>query len=115
MTWLLLALGGAIGAVMRFVVDGEMKSRQVRTWPHSTFVINVAGSFVLGALTAHPRPSWLTALVVTGLCGGFTTFSTASVETLTLLRDRRPTAALAYAAGSVIVCVLAVAAAHRLI
>ena len=114
MTWLLLALGGAIGASLRFVVDGEIKARRPSRWPIATFVINLVGSFVLGVLTASPRPSWLTAFAVTGMCGGFTTFSTASVETLTLLRDRRPAAALAYAAGSVVACVVAVALAHRI-
>ncbi len=114
MTWPLIALGGAVGAALRFVLDGEMKARGPRTWPHSTFAVNLLGSFVLGVLTAHPRPGWLSALVVTGVCGGFTTFSTASVETLTLLRERRAATALGYAVGSVVACVAVILLAHRI-
>ena len=56
----------------------------------------------------------MSALVVTGVCGGFTTFSTASVETLTLLRARRAATALGYAVGSVVVCVAVILLAHRI-
>lgn len=108
MTALLVAIGGSLGAVLRALVDGEIKLRTRRTWPVATLLINVVGSFVLGAVTsAHVGPN-VSALVVTGVCGGFTTFSTASVETLTLLRSRRGGATLAYAVGSLLVCVAAV-------
>lgn len=113
MTWLLVALGGALGAVTRFVVDGEIK-RHFSSWPLATLVINLVGSFVLGwAVAEHPSAN-VSALVVTGLCGGFTTFSTASVDTLTLARQHRPTAAFTYALGTLLLCVVAVWCGGRL-
>lgn len=104
MTTALVALGGAIGAVLRFVADGEVKRRRAASWPLGTFLINVVGSFVLGALLGARLPSWSTALLATGICGGFTTFSTASVEAVTLLRGRRTAAALCYATGTLLAC-----------
>lgn len=98
----------------RFVVDGEMRLRRASSWPLATFVINVFGSFLLGCLTGAELHPTFVAFAATGLCGGFTTFSTASVETLTMLRRRRGLPALAYASGSAGVCVLAVAAGAAL-
>jgi CrcB protein len=86
----LIALFGGAGAVSRFIVDAEVRRRIRRSFPVGTFLINVLGSFVLGLLTAaatHHAP-WLSptakAALGTGFCGGFTTFSTASVETARL-------------------------------
>ena len=101
MTWPLIAFGGAVGAVLRFVLDGEMKARGPRTWPHSTFAVNLLGSFVLGVLTAHPRPGWLSALVVTGICGGFTTFSGVAIAAAL----SSPLGAIALLAVYFVVCV----------
>lgn len=109
MSALLVAVGAALGAVLRLIVDGEIGLRTRRAWPLATFAINVSGSLVLGALTGADVFPALSAFAVTGVCGGFTTFSTASVETLTMLRARRPTAAITYAIGSALVCVGAVA------
>ena len=109
MTWPLIALGGAVGAVLRFVLDGEMKARGPRTWPHSTFAVNLLGSFVLGVLTAHPRPGWLSALVVTGVCGGFTTFSTAMVDTVRLAQREAVRSATLNLLGTLAATVLAAA------
>lgn len=109
MTALLVALGGALGAVLRSLTDGEIKLRTRHTWPIATWCINVAGSFVLGLVAALNTNATVTAFVVTGVCGGFTTFSTASVEAVGLLRQRRATTALAYVLASVLVCVAAVA------
>lgn len=112
MTALLVALFGSLGAMARFVVDGELRERLGSRFPWATFVVNVTGSFVLGALggltTGGDLPPSALIVAGTGFCGGYTTFSTAAVETVTLLRVRRPVAALAYAAGSLIAAVLAV-------
>ena len=90
MTTLLIALGGGLGAVLRYLVDGALRAR-LSFW--ATAAINVSGSFVLGLLAGAVAGGGLggTALAVlgTGVCGGYTTFSTANVETLTLLRDKR--------------------------
>ena len=108
MTALFIALGGALGAVLRSVTDGEIKLRSRRTWPIATLCINVVGSFVLGLVAALNTSATVTAFVVQGVCGGFTTFSTASVEAISLVRERRGVTALAYVLASVLVCVSAV-------
>lgn len=102
MNLLLVALGGALGAVLRFLV-GEQALRLGIAAPISTLAINVAGSFLLGWLAAGGRVSLLLGV---GVLGGFTTFSAFSVQTLGLL-ERAPLWALAYVAGSVLMSLLA--------
>jgi CrcB protein len=106
-----LAVAGGAGAAARLVVDGLVKDAVGARLPWGTAAINLAGSFLLGLLTgvvAQGAPAALLAVLGTGLLGGFTTFSTASVETVRLLQQRRSAAAVGYAAG---VLVLAVALA----
>ena len=90
------AIGGAVGSVSRYWLSGLVASRFGETFPWGTLVINVTGSFIigiLGALTApegkmNPQSRVLaTQLLMTGLCGGYTTFSSFSLQTLTLARD----------------------------
>ena len=107
---LLLALGGSAGTVARYAVSEWFKLRNwVEHFPWHTFTINVSGSFVLGlvAMTCqfYNRPGWLL-LLGTGFCGGFTTFSTFSIEALALMEKGRPTAAAGYALGSVVAGIL---------
>lgn len=88
-----VCVAGGLGAVLRFVTDGLVRQRIRSPFPFGTAVINLSGSLVLGLLTgltlaAVVTPTW--ALVAgTGLMGGYTTFSTASVETMRLLQERR--------------------------
>lgn len=88
-----VSLAGGIGAAMRFVVDGLVREKLPSAFPFGTAVINLSGSFVLGLVTGVTvatvaAPGW--ALVTgTGLLGGYTTFSTASLETMRLLQQRR--------------------------
>lgn len=109
MIWLLVALGGAAGATARFRVSQAFAARDGFPW--ATFGINVAGSLALGLLMgAFPSPeeAWrVRALLAIGFCGGFTTFSTFSYETVLLLQRGTPLPALAYAFGSVAAGVLA--------
>lgn len=92
-----LALAGSAGAVARFVVDGAVRTRWVTTFPCGTLLINVTGSVLLGALTGlvlfHGYPAAITTIAGTGFCGGYTTFSTASFETVRLLQQQRHRAA----------------------
>ncbi|SKB05095.1 fluoride efflux transporter FluC [Aeromicrobium choanae] len=83
----LIALAGGLGAVLRFVVDGAV-ARWVRSSvPLGTFVVNLSGSFVLGLVVASTATgSDVRAVVGTGLLGGYTTFSAASVESVLLAR-----------------------------
>jgi len=105
----LAALGGAIGAGLRYLV-GEYGLRWLHLpLPLSTLAINVLGSFLLGWLVGAGIERRLSTLLGVGLLGGFTTFSTFSVQTLTLL-ERAPMQAVGYAAASVALSVLAAAA-----
>ncbi|MFF0709447.1 MULTISPECIES: fluoride efflux transporter CrcB [Gordonia] len=111
MTILAILIAGALGSVARFVVDGAIKQWRATTFPWATFVINVTGSLLLGILAGlviyHSAPSELQAIIGTGFCGGYTTFSTASVETVRLAQRRRGWLSLANAAGSLIAAVAA--------
>ena len=95
----LVVLGGGIGAGLRFLVGLRVP---VHSYPWHTLGINTAGSFALGLLagTCRDRPGWY-ALLGVGVCGGFTTFSTFSLETLTLLDEGRTARAAGYVLGSV--------------
>lgn len=102
MTALLVALGAAVGASLRFVVATRLDGRV----PWGTFAVNVAGSFLLGLLSAASLSSNALALLGVGFCGGFTTYSAFSVQTHGL-GPRRGTA---YAAGTIAVALAACAA-----
>jgi fluoride exporter len=111
----LLTIGGGVGANARYWLGALVRSLHAATaFPWATFAINVSGSVVLGFVAAlclnHPdesRRNWYL-LLGTGFCGGFTTFSAFSLETLELLQTGRPWTAAAYVFGSVAVGVLGV-------
>jgi CrcB protein len=104
-----VALAGGLGAVSRYVVDGLVRSRVSASFPVGTVLINVSGSFVLGVVTglvlARAAPEALRLVVGTGFCGGYTTFSTASFETVRLVEQRRVALALLNAVGTLVVTV----------
>ena len=109
----LIALAGGLGAMLRFVVDG-LVARSVRApVPLGTLVVNVTGSFVLGLVVASTAAgSDVRAVVGTGLLGGYTTFSAASVETVLLARvgGARAVGLAALDAGAMLALSLAAAA-----
>lgn len=104
----LLALGGGTGANARYWLGALVRAAHgTTTFPWATFAINVGGSVVLGFVAAfflhhpdEPRRNWYL-LLGTGFCGGFTTFSTFSLEALELLQTGRTWTAAAYVSGSV--------------
>ncbi|KYH43321.1 fluoride efflux transporter CrcB [Branchiibius sp. NY16-3462-2] len=88
-----LSVAGGLGAVLRFVIDGFVRARWPSGFPVGTAVINVSGSFILGLLTGLGLRmalghNWVLVLG-TGAMGGYTTFSTASMETVRLAQERR--------------------------
>jgi len=114
MTVLLLALAGGAGAAARFLVDGLVRARFRTALPWGTIAINVSGSLLLGLLAGlvmrHHAPASLQAVLGTGFLGGFTTFSTASVETVRLVQSGRIRLALLNALGTMAAGVGAAAA-----
>ena len=106
MIWL-VALGGALGSVSRFLLGPALQRAFDATFPVGTLFINVIGSLILGfvlglaAEGVDVRPE-ARAFIAIGFCGGFTTFSTFSYEALKLVQDGRPWAAAGYVLGSVL-------------
>jgi CrcB protein len=118
--YLLVALGGALGSVARFGI-GDFVSQKLgdsaAVFPWGTVIVNITGSFIigfLGALTTAEGPMkpqsriFATQFFMTGICGGYTTFSSFSLQTLNLMRDGE----WLYAGGnvllSVFLCLIAV-------
>lgn len=106
-----VAVGGALGTAARYTL-GRLVPVAPRTFPTTTFTINVVGAFLLGVLVGYlarhrPDDVRLRALIGVGVLGGFTTFSTFAVETVQLLRERCEGIAIAYVVGSVVVGTLA--------
>ena len=106
---LLVLLGGAIGTGFRFGVVNLVAYvlRQPPKYPYATFLINITGSLLIGFLAELfearvPVSPELRAMLLVGVLGGYTTFSSFSLETFTLIRDNQPGAAFLYSVGSVI-------------
>jgi protein CrcB len=119
LTYLYIALGGAIGSVARAWTANVFVRMYGPHFPWGTIFINITGSFIIGffgalttsdgRFTAHPDAR---AFVMIGICGGFTTFSSFSLQTLDLARDGKLGAALANIGLSLILCLLAVSAGY---
>lgn len=107
MTALLVAVAGGLGALARFIADERIHRRLSRRWPIGTLTINCLGSLLLGGLLGllwyHHAASCLVRILGTGFCGGFTTFSAASFESVRLFRSGRIGAAALFAVGGLVV------------
>lgn len=102
-----IAVGAAVGGLARYFVAAFIQQRAGTTFPWGTLIVNLSGSLLLGFIVryavATPGMSFeMRALLTTGFCGGYTTFSTFSFETATLLEDGQYERASAYAFGSVL-------------
>lgn len=109
--FLLVGLGGMTGSMLRYAVSLLFKGSG---FPIATLVVNLAGSFAIGLVMAYfsrnnAADQNLRLLLATGLCGGFTTFSTFSLENLQLLKDGQYSTALLYIAASLVVGMAATA------
>jgi fluoride exporter len=87
-----VALGAAVGAPLRYLIDRTVQAKHDSVFPWGTFAVNLAGSLILGALIgaasqAHVAAE-VSALIGTGLCGTLTTYSTFGFETVRLLEQR---------------------------
>ena len=121
MTWLLVALGGALGSVARHGLNLAIQRQMSSAFPLGIFVINVAGSLLIGVVAGLiVAGRWTSSVeartfVLVGLLGGFTTFSSFSLDTLTLLRNGQLLHALANVVGQVGLSLLGVWAGYRLV
>ena len=119
LTYLYIALGGALGSVARAWTTNAMVRLVGANFPWGTILINIVGSFIIGffgALTASDGRFQVhadaRAFVMIGICGGFTTFSSFSLQTLDLFRDGKPVAAAANIGLSLVLCLIAVGAGY---
>lgn len=97
---LLVVLGAAVGAPLRYAADRLVRAHSDLPW--GTFAVNMVGSFVLGVVMGASASPEVTALVGTGFCGALTTYSTFGYETVALASDRRRALAALNAVGSVV-------------
>src|SRR5690348_18304009 len=115
MDWAWVIIGSALGGMARYGVSGAVARRIGETFPWGTFVVNVSGSLVIGLFAALVAPGGALGgeeaagvFVMTGLCGGYTTFSSFSLQTLNLARDGEWPRALANIVASAASCLIAV-------
>lgn len=112
MQWLIIALGGAFGAVSRAFISAQVAKALGATFPFGTLLVNVVGSFLMGLcfviiVEQLKMPSHWRELIMVGFLGAFTTFSTFSLESLSMLQHGQWHMALLYMLTSLTGCVLA--------
>ncbi|MGQ0841992.1 fluoride efflux transporter FluC [Actinokineospora sp.] len=112
MTALLITLGAAVGAPLRYLTDQALRRRFGPGFPWGTLAVNVAGSVVLGGLAG--ASAWVGTLLGTGFCGALTTYSAFGYETVRLLEDRAYPRAFANVSVSLVAGVGAAALGHSL-
>ena len=115
LTYLWIALGGALGSMARYACSTLIAGWVGETFPWGTLAINVLGSLVIGFFAALTGPDGrllvapdVRQFVIVGICGGYTTFSSFSLQTLNLVREGEIAAAGLNIGGSVLLCLVAV-------
>jgi CrcB protein len=119
LTYLWIAIGGALGSMARYWCSGAAAVLFGETFPWGTLIVNVLGSLVIGFFATITGPdgrlfvgSEMRQFVMIGLCGGYTTFSSFSIQTLNLMNDGEWLSAGLNIGGSVVLCLLAVWLGH---
>ena len=118
-TMLIAGLGGFVGTCMRFLTGKMCNLLVVGTFPLSTFAVNIVGSFIIGLLfgaaeRTHAITPAMSALLITGFCGGFTTFSTFADDIYLLLQNRHYLTLAIYAGGTIVLGIALVWAGRTL-
>ena len=120
MMWIAVAVGGALGSMVRHGVNLLFAHRLLRAEPYGTATVNIVGSLAIGLLAGLIAAGRLhlsveaRTFVFVGILGGFTTFSSLMLDTLTLVHGGRPAAAIVNVAGQVLVGYAAVYVGFRL-
>jgi fluoride exporter len=119
LSYLWVSLGGAIGSAARFWISGLVAQRYGQTFPLGTLAVNITGSFVIGAFAALSDPDGralispsLREFFMIGVCGGYTTFSSFSLQTLTLAQEGEWFRATLNCIFSFALCLIAVWLGH---
>ncbi|MBP6024222.1 fluoride efflux transporter CrcB [Ferruginibacter sp.] len=115
--FLLVGLGGAIGSMLRYAISLLVTVKQ---FPYGTFIVNIAGSFIIGAVLALSLKNELFSnnwkiFLATGICGGFTTFSAFAAENMALLQSGKYGIAFIYIMASLLLGIAAVVLGFKLI
>jgi len=118
--YICIGVGGGLGSVLRFMITTQMSSRFGNDFPFGTLLVNIIGSFLIGWFFYSSSTSGridlsenLKHLVLAGFCGGFTTFSSFSLQTLVLLRESAWLRAGGYITGSFFLCLFFVWLGYR--
>lgn len=103
---LIIFLGGGLGSLLRFIVNRWIIGLVTSTFPYGTFLVNITGCFLIGFIIFYTERMGTNALnwrlfLVTGFCGGYTTFSSFSFENVQLMSDHQIFTVLAYTLGSI--------------
>ncbi|WP_339838987.1 fluoride efflux transporter CrcB [uncultured Flavobacterium sp.] len=109
----LVAIGGASGSVLRYLVHWIVSKKSISNFPYQTFIVNIIGCLFIGILVGYlaknnSQNETLKLLLITGFCGGFTTFSAFGLENINMIQNQNYQLALLYTSLSLILGVLAV-------
>lgn len=115
--YVVISIGAAIGGMLRFGLASFTQKRIESFFPYGTLIVNVIGSFALGIIMYYLDDKEMLSpqirlFLTVGLCGGFTTFSTFSYETLNLIKNSQFLLASANVLGNVFICLIAIYAAY---